>query len=105
MTANFMYKGEDRIMTLQYLKINLKKAVEKNKTENVTAAQQIRDGLPDNSEGTYLNLGAWGHAVMLLTMFANMFGGYIDENDVDREKYYRVEKNYHKVIETIWQDK
>jgi len=46
----------------------------------------------DGFDHTYCSLGYFGDSIEIMTKLAELFGGWIDNNDCDDEDFYRVNK-------------
>lgn len=105
---HFNFQGDDR--TLHVHNKNLivsdkEKLYKKNGwdwNEEDFVNDIMRDNLPINTKGIYLSFGHWGESVRIMKIICFRFGGYLDENDSDTEPYYKVDKNYRKIIPEIF---
>jgi len=101
-TFDFTYKKEGRSINLHNIKIDQEADIKKWKSENVSSIDYVKRGLPDKTKGILTSIGYWGHSVEIFTLLANFFGGFVDESDSDVQDFYYVEKDFHKLIRTLF---
>ena len=53
---------------------------------------------------TYLSLGCWGSSVEIMTIIAEYFGGWLDENDCDDIDYFFIPKSKNIDIENNYME-
>lgn len=103
---HFNFQGEDRTLHVHNKslivsdneKLYKKKGWDWNEEEFIEAAEE----LPINTKGIYLSFGHWGESIRIMKIICFRFGGYLDENDSDSESFYKVDKNYRKIIPEIF---
>lgn len=107
-TMDFTYQGEDRGMHTHDINLNTVDA-EKHAKENGWKLKETdywsyvhQDGLPKDTKGLLLDLRLWGHAVEILKMICFRYGGWLDESDSDDEGFYKIDKDYKKIIPLIF---
>lgn len=101
---NFKYKNENRMTHVHRTAIDVKADMKKWNVEvaqRTDSGSHVSKGLPDKSKGTMVSLGKWGSSIEIFKLIAFYFSGYIDEDDSDKENYYFIKKDFHKLIKSI----
>jgi phage protein D len=107
-SIDFKFKDEQRSMHMHDVIIDvgkdearyLKKYKKQRESESWIYVKQ--DGLPDHTKGTTLSVGYWGSGVILFTIMAYLWGGYIDEQDTEGKKHYRIKKDHRALIRYLF---
>lgn len=112
---NFEYKEEKREMNIhtKFLKkrdyigyvidrYNIDKEEAEDWWENEEKLIAKNTNLPTGVNGNLVSVGYWGRNIEIMKLLCYKFGGYLDESDSDSEEYYKVDKNYRKIIQAIF---
>jgi hypothetical protein len=105
---DFQFRGEPRSMHMHDVIIDIDKDEAryfnkyKKQHESESWIHVKQDKLPNHTKGTSVSVGYWGSAVMLFTIMACLWGGYIDEQDTDAGGHYKVKKDYRALVRHLF---